>query len=354
MEHNKKTAVTASDVAKLAGVSMATVSRVYNKNWTGPMSEKSRNKVIAAAKELGYIPNAIAPILSSGRSNSVAIVVSEEYSSFFMEAFHLMSRILDKEGMRTLYFTCAPSNDVNDVLSHIMKYRVDGIIITSAALMHTLDTKWVNSDVPVVLYTGYTEGLDINAVQSDNYSACIKVADLLSGLNFRKIAYFNCENSKYSNHLVRQNAFLKGLAAHGIYDVTICSADYSYEGTLEVAMKFFATKPDVEAIFCGGNFTGLAVIDAARKFGYKIGENLSIVGFYSSGYYDLDSYNITCLKQDLSGMAVDAVNLLMNKIKNPNIQSKIITHPMTLCLGNTTPTCPDELKNNLKAVYLTK
>lgn len=155
VQTSSKSAVTSADVAKLAGVSPATVSRVFNRNWKGPLREASRQRVLEAAEQLGYQPNAIAPMLTTGRSNMIAVVLSAKYDYFYAEVFHQIYNALQEYNILAVHFTHEPTDDIDEILAAVSKYRVDGVIITSSVTARGFRAKSEKYDIPVVLYQGY-------------------------------------------------------------------------------------------------------------------------------------------------------------------------------------------------------
>lgn len=342
-----RASVTATDVARRAGVSQSTVSRVFNKNWTGPLREDSKQRVLQAAADLGYTPNAIAHILNSKRSNIIGVVVSMHFDNFYAEVLSILTNILDEFGLRTMVFSCAPTQNINELLNHIMQYQVDGVIVTSSALSHSIDEKWISSGVPVVLYNGYLPGMRISAVHSDNVGGCLLMADYLVALGHRKFAYFTTGAGLYTSYKPREETFLQGLRSHGIDDCIIWPADYYYPQALAAARKFFDENEVPDAIFCSGDLNALAVIDVARERGLEVGKDVSIAGFYAP-YVDMLSYQLTSLKQNIEQLAQDAVQILVSNIENPLQPTQIITRPMELVIGATTSPCPQEFLDRLQ------
>lgn len=343
---------TAVDVAKRAGVSQSTVSRVFNKNWKGPLNEETRRRVLKAAEELGYTPNALAHMLTSKRSHMIGVVVSREHDLFYADVLTHLVNLLGEAGLRTMVFTCVPTQSINELLRDILQYQVDGVIITSAALSHNMNQERVDVDAPVVIYNGYLPEMNMNAVHSDNYGACIKAAEFLVGLGHKKFAYFTTGQSVYQNYMPRQDAFLFGLSRQGIYDCQIYSSGYRYERSLKAAREYFAAGDVADAIFCSGDLNAIATIDAAREYGYEPGKDLSVAGFYAPMSVEFRAYQLTCLKQDVLQLARDAVMILQSKIERPDCPVRIITRPMQLCIGETTRPCPKELADRLGAVPL--
>ncbi len=333
---NRKTArVTARDVANTVGVSQSTVSRVFNKNWTGYISEDVRKKVKDTAKKLGYHPNALANILNAKNSNIVAVVLSSVYDKFYSQVLINLSNILAENNMQTMLFTCAPTQDINEIIDRCLRYVPDAIIITSSAITHDVSPVFDAKNIPIVLFNGFVEGMDLNCVHGDNVQGCNLMAEHFANIGHKKIMYFSTGAGWYGTYHVRQKAFIEGLAKYGITDCEICNGYYFYEKSYEVAKEYFANNPPPEAILCAGDENTFAVIDAAAEVGLIAGENISIAGFFAPGMHSND-YGITCLKQDTYQMTIDVVNRVRELILNPDLDKKIITRPMTLHIGKST------------------
>lgn len=338
---NKRVSPTASDVARLAGLSQSTVSRVFNPNWNGPMKESSRKKVLEVSKQIGYMPNAIAQILNSNHSNIIAVVISRQYDPFYSEVLTILTNLLEDRGLRTMVFTCSPTQNINQLLERVMQYKVDGVIITASAINYRMEETHVSRDIPVVLYNGYLPGMHISAVHSDNYSGCILAADYMASLGHKKYSYFATQSSIYSNYAPRQEAYLLGLHHQGIHDCYIQDSDYEYKAALAAAKTYFEQDNPPDCIFCSGDLNAIAVIDVARSKGYRVGEDVSIMGFYAQGV-DFQAYQLTCLKQDIIQLARDAVDILQESIEHPGKSPVVMARQMELCIGKSTRPCPPD------------
>jgi DNA-binding LacI/PurR family transcriptional regulator len=128
---NKK--VTSIEVAKRAGVSQSTVSRVFSAN-SSSVSAEARQRVLQAAQELGYQPNAIARMMSTRQTNIVGIVMATITSPFYPYVLEKFLSALQAIERQVLLFTASDSQSVDDILPLALQYQVDALIITSATL----------------------------------------------------------------------------------------------------------------------------------------------------------------------------------------------------------------------------
>lgn len=326
--------VTSKDVARLAGVSQSTVSRVFNRSWKGLVKEDARARVLKAAEELHYFPNTIARILSSKHSCIVGIIISRTFDLFYYQVAGVLVDLLNQQGYQAMLFTADPQDSISTLLTDIVRYQVDGIIITSSAVTHDLRQMDSHLSVPTVLFNGYLPHLQLSAVYSDNYSACQAMADYLVRVGHQRFAYISTGNSKYGSYLPRQEAFLSGLSRNGIHQCQVENAGYSYESGREAAQRLLSPSDYPDAIFCAGDLSALGFIDTAREMGLRVGEDISITGFDAPCSVRLPAYGLTVLHQNIHTLAADAIHLLLELIDHPDTPQKLITRPMELLLGS--------------------
>ena len=156
---------TSYDVAQLAGVSQSAVSRCFRPGLS--ISAKTRARVIAAARELGYQPNAMASGLITKRSNLVAVVISNLTNLYYPEVLAELTRRLSDRGIRVLLFTLQAESDVDAMLDQVWRYRVDGAIIAARLAPEQL-RQFAKRGVPVVLYNRFGEGEAVSSVRCDS------------------------------------------------------------------------------------------------------------------------------------------------------------------------------------------
>ena len=161
---SKKPSVTSSQVADHAGVSQSAVSRTFTPG--ASISPKTRAKVLAAAKELGYRPNAIARSLITSRSRIIAVVMAYLENLFYPDVLEELGRRLSAENYHVLLFTGFKDRDSDPVFDQLMQYRVDGIILASTSLSSQLSEECTVAGIPVVLFNRTTEKTTASSVPS--------------------------------------------------------------------------------------------------------------------------------------------------------------------------------------------
>ena len=316
----KKPGVTSSQVAEHAGVSQSAVSRTFTPG--ASISSKTRSKVLASAKELGYRPNAIARSLITNRSRIIAVVMAYLENLFYPDVLEELGRLLAAENYHLLLFTGFLDRDSDPVFDQLMQYRVDGIILASTSLSSELSEECATAGIPVVLFNRTTERDAVSSVTTRNREGGKRVAEFLVAGGHQSFGYIaGLENS--STNRDRYQGFAEGLAAHGFTDITIGTGNYSRPDAEAAARTIFASPDRPEALFVANDHMAVAVMDVARhEFGLKIPEDLSIVGYDDVGPARWTSYGITSFSQPLKRMVEATVDILMDQIASGEIEAE--------------------------------
>lgn len=292
---------TSIQVAKKAGVSQATVSRVFNGETT--VSDKTRQLVLAAAKELGYTPNMIASSLSSHRTNIIAVVLSDVYNQFYMKMFAELARRFQEKNKQILFFEM--QKDIDQVFSRVLEYRVDGVVVTAPALPPEVAEECVRVQVPVVLFNRFTANRDLCAVCSDNVEAGRMVANHFLDKGYTRFAFIGGRAT--SSGRDRCKGYVDRLGERGIpaASVTVVDkGDYTYQFGHEAMLRLFRQGEAPNAVFCSNDSIALGAMDAARyELGLEIPKDVGFVGFDDVEMCSWRSFSLTTVRQPLKEMA---------------------------------------------------
>lgn len=322
---------TSFDVAKLAGVSQSSVSRVFNKNWGSAVRDDIREKVLQAAKQLNYRPNALARSLNVNRSSIIGVVVSQQYNDFYHHLLNKITNILQRMDMRIMVINIAPGNDLGLVISRLREYQVDGIIITGAALTNKIHGDVIDSACPTVLLNIFSEEIPCSSVYCDNYTGSFKMAQHLYKGGCRSFVYVSAAGSPYMNHEKRQEGFIAGLKASGPYTCQVATGDYSYESGMQAARSFLSGEEKPHAFFCANELMAFGVMDVARyEMGLRIPQDLSVAGYDDTFASSLAAYNLTAVQQPMDKMAEDTVAVMTQLIERGGQKPLVVCEPMSL------------------------
>ncbi len=322
-------AISIEDVAKLAGVSITTVSRVINK--MSSVKEKNRVKVIDAVKQLKFQPSIFAQRLATGRSNVVALVVPRYEGVFY--SFYVLELI---RGVGTLCDALKL-----DLLLHLTDARaplnlkgVGGIIFADVIGNRNQLEEAVLSKAPVVVLNNFVRDLDVTCIAIDNAGGAESAVNYLISLGHKKIAHI-------SGDLVTQAAadrfegYKRSLAKNKIpyNEKYVFKTDYSRGHARLAAEKMIKMPDSATAVFVASDAMALEVMTVARELGRSIPDNLSIVGFDDnpSGLYG--PVALTTVRQPLIKMAEESVkelNQLMSAKKR--VAAKKILLPAELVI----------------------
>jgi len=313
MDGAVRSAVTAEDVARLAGVSQSAVSRTFTPG--ACVSARMRQRVHDAAVRLGYQPNAHARSLTTGRSRIVGLVLSSLDNLLYPAVTERLALRLQQDGYHLLMFV-SEQRDSDDLVRQILQYRVDGIVLGAATLSSGLARRCAQARIPVVLFNRVmaTSGV-VSSVRSDNVGGAAEIARFLVAGGHRRIAYIAGREDSSTN-LERERGFVEGLAALGQRVQARAVGDYDAAAARRAALELFGRargRPD--AVFVAGDLMALAVMDTLRhELGLRVPEDVSVVGFDGVPQAAWPSYRLTTFEQPVEPMVDAAVRLLQGSL----------------------------------------
>lgn len=300
-------APTAHDVAALAGVSQSAVSRCFTPG--ASISEETRQRVQAAAEQLGYRPNLIARSLIKRRSTIIGVVIPGLQNPFYAAMLEALSADLATAGYRILLFN-APARDSPDpVLDEMLNYRVDALILVSSSLSSGLADECQKIGLPVVQLNRTTERSTVSSVVGDNHGGAEAIARFLLACEHERFAFIaGLETS--STGKAREAAFLGTLGAAG-KPVARGVANYVFEEAEGIARQMLGGANPPDAIFCASDHMAIAALGVARtEFGLTIGRDISIVGFDDIQMAGWPQISLTTFRQPVRAMSARAVAII--------------------------------------------
>lgn len=318
---------TSIDVARLAGVSQSTVSRTFSGDVT--VAAETRSKVIAAAQQLEYKPNAIARSLIMQRTNIVGIVMAHLTSPFNPYVLEKFIQKLQALGRQVLVFSAAPDQDIEDVLPQVLQYQVDALIVTAVTLSSQMVKECARSGTPLILFNRYMPGEQVSAVCCDNVEGGRLVANLLLDAGHKRMAYMaGSENS--STNRDREKGFTDRLFERGQTGLLREQGRYSYEAGYAAARTLLARHEPPDAIFCASDIMALGALDAAREQGVRVPHDLSIIGFDDIPMASWSAYGLTTIRQPVNQMIDATLAMLQQRLETPEAEPVMQLLPGTL------------------------
>jgi DNA-binding LacI/PurR family transcriptional regulator len=320
---------TSYDVALLAGVSQSAVSRCFKPN--ASISEKTRKKVLAAAEQLHYAPNAIARSLITRRSNIVAVLITETTSRVTPEILFELNVALLRRSLHLLLFSITQEMGHEDIIGEVLRYKVDGVIACTS-LPEAQITRCNSRGIPVVLYNRSAPGLNACSVSCDHVSANREIADLLYRSGHRTFGFIGGAPSA-PVAVQRRLGFVQRLQELGIDAVLEEQGDFSYQSGHAAMLRLLACNAPLDAVVCANDDMALGAMDAARYgAGKRIPEDLSVIGFDDIASAERAPYQLTTIRQPVAAMARQAVTLLEERIAAHDQPSVVALFPGTVVL----------------------
>ncbi len=315
--------VTSLDVAKEAGVSQPTVSRVFTPGMK--VSPDMERRVRAAAEKLGYRPNTLARSLITGQSKTIGLILAYLDNPFYTEALEKLSQTLRAKGYNIMIILAANhAGEVDSVVQDLLDHQVDGIIMASVSISSALSDRLKEEGVPMVLFNRGQDDPSVTSVTSANFDGGKKVAEFLVQGGHRKIAHISGWQGA-STGRDRLAGFEAGLAAHGLKPHAVVDGLFSREASAAAARSLFATDAPPDAIFVGNDHMAFAVIEVLRhELGLDIPEEVSIVGYDDVTLAAWDSFQLTTVRQPANRMVEATVEHLLDRIAGTETQAERI------------------------------
>lgn len=309
---------TIKDVAKVANVSCATVSRALS--GSSEIGKETRERVLKVCREIGYTANHVAQSMVLKRTQLLGLIVASIDNPFMSElAYHIELRARE---MGYTLMLCNSSNDL-ELEGHVFKLllgrQVDGVILMPCHANSYAALKDSFSMVPTVFISENLRDLPETYVSIDNYRGTRIGTEYLHSLGHREILYFGWRKNSIT-HQLRGDGYLEacqdlGIEPHVYHnEYNSSSIDIGYQ----MAMELFQEPFRHTAIFAATDSIALGVLGAAEELGIRVPEDLSVLGFDNITYAGLPKINLTTIEQPKKAMGSLAVDMLLEKINEPN------------------------------------
>ena len=265
-------AVTIRDVARVASVSVATVSRVLNGK--EPVREETRNRIRAVVERLHYSPHAAARSLITRRTNTLGVLLPDVYGEFFSELIRGIDSSAREVGYHVL--VSGSHSDPSDI--EAMRGRVDGLIVMSPDLAARTLPKNLTVGLPIVLLNG--KGRRFDAIQVDNYGGALAMVRHLIGLGHRRIAHLSgpaC-NQDAAERIRGYRDAMRVLTPHATRPLVI-EGDFREETGYQACRRLLEGKNSPTAVFAGNDAMAIGLLAAFQEAGVRVPQDVAVAGF---------------------------------------------------------------------------
>lgn len=337
------------DVARIAGVSRATVSLVANGQMDGrvPISRETRERVLKAIEELGYEPDARAQALRSGDTKILGLIVPDIRNPHFWDNVLGVEQAANPAGYKIMFTSLGPQEQYDDeVLEDLLRQRVDGVILMGCYLAggdkgHKTLAHLRRSLSVVELHDKLNPDHPIDAVIADYHDATREVMQHLLSLGHRKIGFVYGVPLEELG-LDRLEPYYEMMQAAGI---TVCPDWVIHTGTkieegYQAARQLLELENRPTAILSINDLLAMGVMRAAADLNLQIPRDLSLVGFDDIFADNFLVPRLTTVTKDAIGMGRTAVELLIQRIAEPNRPRQVIEIKSRLILRESTGPAP--------------
>jgi DNA-binding LacI/PurR family transcriptional regulator len=313
--------VTVDDVARLAGVSTATVSRVVNHS--SRVSPEAREAVTRAIDQLGYVPNRAARSLMTRRTESVGVVILESAARLFGDPFFgqlmlgVSAGLSDRE--RQLVLMTAPTaSEEGRVERYLAAGHVDGAILVGPHGNDPLPRRLVRGRLPVVVNGRPLDGSVVSFVDAQNRTGARAAVDHLVAIGRRSIATIY-GTLDLASGLDRLDGYHDALKAAGRSPDPALEAAGGFSPPMaEEAMRaLLGRRPDLDAVFVASDSMAAAALRVLRELGCRVPEDIAVIGFDDSPVALECRPTLSTIRQPIQAMGREMVRLLLHQIDQP-------------------------------------
>jgi len=316
-------------VAREAGVSIATISRVIN--CKSVVSEKTREKVEVVLKKYNYKPNEIARGLVVNSMRTVGVMTIDIRDIYYANVAYTVEQELRNLGYTVIL--CNTGDDQKEKIRYLKtleQKKVDGIILVGSVFKDT-NLEEIISDVaakiPVVMINGFVDSLDVYCVICDDSVGVSEAVDYLSQKNKKNPIYL--KDSDTFSAVAKLKGFQTGMLKNGL-DVsgnTIFNVEKGLDGGYKAIELAFTKGVVFDAVVCGEDITAIGAIKALQKYGVKVPDQVSVIGFNDSILAQCCDPSLTSIDSRMDEMGKRAVEIFSKVINGEQVQNKNIIKP---------------------------
>jgi LacI family repressor for deo operon, udp, cdd, tsx, nupC, and nupG len=308
-----------ADVAKLANVSTATVSRVISNS--GSVKSETTAKVLEAIEKLNYQPNLLARQLRRLETKTILVIVPDITNPFFSNVLRGIETVAIENGYQVILGDTDNHVDRESGYLNILRQKkADGtILLTARSDQHLLEE--IASEYPVVLACEYFEGSKLPTVSIDNISSARKATEYLISLNHKRIAHISGPLEVVVGR-DRLRGYHQAMIQHSlpVEPFLVQEGDFSYESGFNLMMKLLALKNPPTAVFAANDEMAIGAIKAIKSKGLKVPDDLSVIGFDDIKFASIFEPALTTIAQPTFEMGKKAIELLLKLINNGELE----------------------------------
>ncbi len=308
---------TIRDVARAAGVSVATVSRVFNNS--GPVHEETRARVREVAGALRYSPNSAARSLITAKSNTLGVLLPDLYGEFFSEVIRGIDQTAQHNGYHVLVSSSHETQARIEGAIRAMRGRVDGLIVMSPDIDAPTLAANLPESLPVVLLNCAVEGTSYDAISVDNFGGAYAMVRHLLSTGGTRVAIITGSSRNYDarERLRGYRAALRDAGAEQQEGWEI-AGDFTETGGYRAAREIAALSPRPTAVFAANDAMAIGALSAFREVGLRVPEDIAVAGFDDIPMARYMSPPLTSVHIEISELGARAMGVLLAAVQEKN------------------------------------
>lgn len=321
--------VNIKDVAKEAGVSMSTVSRVINDNY--PVKEETKKRVKEVIDKLNFSPNVLARSLIVQNTKTIGVIVPSINNVFFSTVTKGIEHSLSSKEY-SIYLCDTDDNALEEIryIKSLMSRQVDGIIVVDPKTENMKNGFYesLSSDIPLVCINGYNKKINCNFIINDEASGAYEAVKYLIDLGHKDILFIR-GNESYS-YDIKEQVYKEILTEKGLSKNMRCinigggNSDETVERTMQVLCSELKKGKVPTAIFACNDLMALGAVNACKKLNYDVPKDISIIGFDNTYISTIVEPKLTTVDQNMYELGENASKMLINIIENNSKEIKKI------------------------------
>jgi len=331
--------VTASDVAKLVGVHISTVSRAMNPQTRNLVADDVAERVLAAALSLGYSPNSLAAGLRTRRSFTVGVILPDITNPVFPPILGGIQDVLEAEGYVPIVADAGPEAARREtVIERMIARQVDGLILATSLRSDPVLALCRVRGINLVLVNRVAEDSGFSAVVSDDHRGMKLAVDHLVALGHRAIGHISGP-LEFSTGFGRLQGFRQAMSVHGLTvppEAIVTASAYARDAGREAARALVSQASGLTAIVAANDLLALGCYDALRTRGLRCPRDLSIVGHNDMPLVDMVDPPLTTVRIRHHEMGAEAARLLLRQIAGAAEGFDVILRPDLIVRASTT------------------
>lgn len=325
--------VTADDVAMRVGVSRSTVSRAFSPD--RPVQAQTRARILYAAQELGYHPNALAQALTSRKSHIVGIVMGELRNPIHAVLYQSLSHALQQRGYIPISAQVATADDVGNMISTFRQYQVEIVVLTSMNIPADLVSKIKGEGLKVLLLNRVDEFGETPSVSADVTQGGQLAARFLIEQGCKRIAIATGTKGHWTSE-ARFAGHHQGLERLGCSPSVVLDGGYAYEDGARIADMLNGTSELPDGILCPNDLFSIGLMDRLRSSkGIEAPRDIRVVGFDDIPMAAWEGNKLTTVRLPVSAMAARAAEAINKIAANEETVQDRIWIPCRLIERNT-------------------